>query len=191
MELTGRAGDRVSTYSGGMKRRLNLALGLVHAPRAVLMDEPTVGIDPQARNNILEVIRRVADEGTTVVYTTHYLDEAERLCDRIAILDHGAMLAEGTLQELQRRAGEEELVTVEGSFDPEAAAGRLAGVEAVRVVTREPGRLVLATGGDGRGAVAVLSRLFDGDLSVDGISIRPPSLNSLFLNLTGRELRDP
>jgi len=190
VELAARARDRVSTYSGGMKRRLNLALGLVHRPRAVLMDEPTVGIDPQARHNILQVMRRVADEGTTVVYTTHYLEEAEQLCDRIAILDHGRILAEGTLGELRERAGEEELVTVEGSFDADEAAARLAGTDSVRVVTRERGRLVLATGGDGRGAVAVLSRLFEGDLSVDGISIRPPSLNGLFLHLTGRELRD-
>ena len=87
--LSGRADDRVKVFSGGMKRRLNLSLGLVHSPRAVLMDEPTVGIDPQARNSIQELVKSLAQDGMTVLYTTHYLDEAELLCDRIGIMDHG------------------------------------------------------------------------------------------------------
>ena len=190
--LSDRAKDPVKTYSGGMKRRLNLGLGLVHRPGALLLDEPTVGIDPQARANILEVVRRVADGGTAVLYTTHYLEEAESLCDRIGIMDKGRVLAEGTLDDLKRQAGEEDLVTIEGSFDAEEARGRLATLESegIRFVSADAGKLVLSAGGEGRGAVALLSRLFEAEIDVGSISIKPPSLNGLFLTLTGRELRD-
>jgi len=188
--LEARAKDAVSKYSGGMKRRLNLALGLVHRPRAVLLDEPTVGIDPQARANILEVVRGVASAGTTVLYTTHYLEEAETLCDRIGIMDHGKILAEGTLAELKRQAGEEELVIIEGSFDAAEAREKMEEVPHARLVSAEQGKLVLATGGEGKAAVEVLSRAFGAGLDLDAVSIKPPSLNSLFLNMTGRELRD-
>jgi len=188
--LTDRAKDPVKQYSGGMKRRINLALGLVHAPRAVLMDEPTVGIDPQARLNILESVKRVAAGGTTVIYTTHYLEEAEQLCDRIAIMDHGKILAEGTLDELKSRVGGRDIVTVRGSFDAAAVKPRFEALPGVQVTSVEPGRLVLSVEGSGRGAVDLLSRVLADGLAIDGISIQPPSLNTLFLNLTGRELRD-
>jgi ABC-2 type transport system ATP-binding protein len=188
--LTARAGEPVEKYSGGMKRRLNLALGLVHGPRAVLLDEPTVGIDPQARANILEVIRNVAREGTTVLYTTHYLEEAESLCDRIGIMDHGRILAEGTLDELKRQVGEAELITVRGAFDAAAAGARLEREHQVQVIGSEDGKLVLAMPGGGGGSAALLSALFAGDLRIDDVSIQPPSLNALFLKLTGHGLRD-
>ena len=188
--LTDRAKDPVKQYSGGMKRRINLALGLVHGPRAVLMDEPTVGIDPQARLNILEAVKQVAASGTTVIYTTHYLEEVEQLCDRIAIMDHGKILAEGTLDELKRRVGGRDIVTVRGSFDSAAVMPRFEALPGVQVTSVEPGRLVLSVEGSGRGAVDLLSRVLADGLSIDGISIQPPSLNTLFLNLTGRELRD-
>jgi len=189
--LEGRAKDPPASYSGGMKRRLNLALGMVHSPRALLLDEPTVGIDPQARNRILGIVRDVASAGTTVLYTTHYLEEAESLCDRIGIMDHGRILAEGTLEELRRQAGEEGLVTVSGSFEPDQARAQLDRLPSSRIVGAEPGKVTLAVGGSGEGVVAVFTEIFrQGGLTVDGISIRPPSLNSLFLTLTGRELRD-
>jgi ABC-2 type transport system ATP-binding protein len=188
--LTANANNRVSRFSGGMKRRLNLSLGLVHSPRIVLMDEPTVGIDPQARANILDVVREIAASGTTVLYTTHYLEEAEALCERIGIMDHGRILAEGTLEELKRMLGDGELITVRGGFDSETARNRLAGLPGVRVINAEDGRLVLAAPGEERAGVELLSRILGGDLPVDGVSIQPPSLNSLFLKLTGRELRD-
>ncbi len=190
--LASRARDPVKQYSGGMKRRLNLGLGLVHSPRMVLLDEPTVGIDPQARLKILDVVRAVAKGGAAVLYTTHYLEEAEELCDRIAILDHGKMLAEGSLEELQRMVGGEEVVTLRGDFDAEALLERLLADGGVRVLAREAERLVLATAASesGRGSMKLLSTLFAEGVAMEGVAIEPPSLNSLFLKLTGRGLRD-
>jgi linearmycin/streptolysin S transport system ATP-binding protein len=188
--LTGRAKDPVKTFSGGMKRRLNLALGLVHGPRAVLMDEPTVGIDPQARANILDAVRAVAAAGTTVIYTTHYLEEAETLCDRVAIIDHGKILAEGTVDELKRRVGDKQILTVSGSFDAEEARARLAALPGAQVIAASPGKLVLSVAGSGKAAIEAISGVLGSGLDLDGVAIQPPSLNSVFLDLTGRELRD-
>ena len=186
--LAGRAKEPVKNFSGGMKRRLNLGIGLVHRPQAVLMDEPTVGIDVQARLNILQVVRDVAAAGTTVLYTTHYLEEAETLCDRIAIMDHGKILSEGTLEELKRQVGGKDLLTVTGNFDAEAAR-RAGAIDGAQVVSAESGRLLLSVEG-GRGTVEALSAILASKLGAEGITIQPPSLSSLFLNLTGRELRD-
>jgi ABC-2 type transport system ATP-binding protein len=188
--LTGRADAKVETYSGGMKRRLNLSMGLVHRPRVVMMDEPTVGIDPQARANILGVVRDIARSGTTILYTTHHLEEAEEFCDRIAIMDHGKILAEGTLDELIRSLDEGDLITVRGSFDSGSVERGLRDLDSVQLISREDDRLVLSSSGDGAHAVSLLSRLLDGTLDIKGVSIQPPSLNGLFLKLTGRELRD-
>jgi ABC-2 type transport system ATP-binding protein len=188
--LSGRAKEPVKGYSGGMKRRLNLALGLVHGPRAILMDEPTVGIDPQARANILEAVRNVASSGTTVVYTTHYLEEAETLCDRVAIIDHGKILAEGTVDELKRRVSDKELLTVSGTFDADRARERLAALPGAVVVASAPGKIVLSVAGRGKAAVEALTSVLGSGLEIDGVEIRPPSLNSVFLEMTGRELRD-
>lgn len=193
LELTGlaaRAKEPVKNFSGGMKRRLNLGIGLVHGPRAVLMDEPTVGIDPQARLNILDVVRDVAASGTTIVYTTHYLEEAETLCDRIGIMDHGRLLAEGTLDELKRRSGNREVVTVRGTFDEAQAHEALAALPGAQLVSAAAGKAVFAVDGEGRGSLELVKRLLGGALPADGIEIAPPSLNRLFLDLTGRELRD-
>jgi len=190
VELAGRARDAVKTYSGGMKRRLNLALGLIHSPRALLLDEVTVGIDPQARASILDVVRAVATAGTAVIYTTHYLEEAERLCDRIGIVDHGKILAEGTLDELKARLGDDEVVTLWGRFAADAARTALAGLPTARIVSAEDGRVALTAGGAGGGAAGLLGEIYSRGLAIDRIAIEPPSLNALFLKLTGRELRD-
>jgi ABC-2 type transport system ATP-binding protein len=187
--LTDRAKDPVKQYSGGMKRRINLALGLVHGPRAVLMDEPTVGIDPQARLNILEAVKTVATSGTTVIYTTHYLEEAEQLCDRIAIMDHGKILAEGTLDELKRRVGGRDIVTVRGSFDVASVMPRLEALPGVQVTSVVTGRMVLSVEGSGAARSAARPRLRrrpGGRRHLDPAA----EPHTLFLNLTGRELRD-
>jgi len=188
--LAERAKDKVKGFSGGMKRRLNLCMGLLHRPKFLLLDEPTVGIDPQARLAILEVIREAAAAGSTVLYTTHYMDEAQELCDRIAIIDHGRVLTIGTLEELTRLAGEGEMLRLTGSFDDETARDRLEGLEGLQLHSVEDGRAVLSVAAGGPGLTAVLPQLLAGDLDVDDVSIQQPSLQSVFIRLTGRELRD-
>jgi len=188
--LAERAGDKVSTFSGGMKRRLNLCMGLLHRPKFLLLDEPTVGIDPQARLNIIEVIREVAAAGTTVLYTTHYMDEAEQLCDRIAIIDHGRILALGTLAELTRRAGEAEVLRLTGPFDDETLRDRLAAIPGSRILRIGGGSAVLAVESDGPGLLGILPRLLDADLGIEDVSIQRPNLQNVFIALTGRDLRD-
>ena len=188
--LAERAGDKVKTFSGGMKRRLNLCMGLLHRPKFLLLDEPTVGIDPQARLNILDVIREAADAGTTVLYTTHYMDEAEQLCDRIAIIDHGKILAIGTLAELTKRAGEAEVLRLTGSFDDEGLRARLAAIPGTRILRVGEGTAVLAIESDGPGLLDILPRVLEEELGVEDVSIQRPNLQSVFIALTGRELRD-
>jgi ABC-2 type transport system ATP-binding protein len=188
--LADRAGDRVKGFSGGMKRRLNLCMGLLHHPRFLLLDEPTVGIDPQARLNILEVIRGVAAGGTTVLYTTHYMEEAQELCDRIAIIDHGRILTVGTLDELTRLAGEAEVLRLAGTFAATEARDRLQGISGVRVLQAGDGKAMLSVAAGGPGLLAVLPAVLASGLALDDVSIQRPNLQSVFISLTGRELRD-
>jgi ABC-2 type transport system ATP-binding protein len=188
--LSDRAGDKVKSFSGGMKRRLNLCMGLIHGPKFLLLDEPTVGIDPQARLTILEIIREVAAAGTTVLYTTHYMDEAEELCDRIAIIDHGKILTSGSLDELARIAGEGEVIRVSGSFDEDGKRELLESVPGVRVLSVEESSAVLAVEPEGPGVAAILPRLLEETVGIEDLSIQRPSLQSVFIRLTGRDLRD-
>jgi ABC-2 type transport system ATP-binding protein len=188
--LADRAGDKVKLFSGGMKRRLNLCMGLLHQPKFLLLDEPTVGIDPQARLNILEVIRAVAAAGTTVLYTTHYMEEAQELCDRIAIIDHGRILTIGTLDELTRLAGEAEVLRLAGVFDEQQARDRLQAIGGVRILQAGDGSAVLSVSADGPGLLEVLPMVLASGLDLDDVSIQQPNLQSVFISLTGRELRD-
>ena len=173
-----------------MKRRLNLCMGLLHRPRFLLLDEPTVGIDPQARLNILETIRSVAADGTTVLYTTHYMEEAQELCDRIAIIDHGRILTIGTLDELTRLAGEAEVLRLAGRFDEQLLHERLRGVAGVSVLQAAEGTAVLSVSSEGPGLLGVLAEVLASGLDLDDVSIQQPNLQSVFIRLTGRELRD-
>jgi ABC-2 type transport system ATP-binding protein len=188
--LTDRAGDRVKKYSGGMKRRLNLAVGLVHEPRLLLLDEPTVGIDPQARVKILDLVREVAADGTAVLYTTHYLEEAETLCSRIGIMDHGRILAEGTVAELKRILGEGTLVVLTGEFDTEDVKSFLYERSGASLVDLSEDRVMVSIRDVERGVSAFLQDVYGGDLQVEGVALKEPNLNDLFIKLTGRELRD-
>ena len=189
IDLGDNAKRPVETYSGGMKRRLNIACGLVHQPRVLLLDEPTVGIDPQARLHILGMVRRIAEAGTTVLYTTHYLHEAEELCQRIAIIDRGRILAEGSLEELRSQVGERDLVTITGRFDVAAVRTLVSTLENAEILSLQESEMALALrhGGD------TFGRLVRG-LTECGeareINIRQPSLENLFIKLTGRELRE-
>jgi ABC-2 type transport system ATP-binding protein len=188
--LAERAKERVKTYSGGMKRRVNIGVGLLHKPRLLFMDEPTVGIDPQSRRAILDSVKDLNRQGMTVLYTTHYMEEAQALCDRLAIIDHGRLIATGTLDELRRMMGERDLVRLAGVFDPpraQAVAQRLDGAEVVSV---DAGLLILAVEGASRKLPAIFSALAAIGAEVRETTIAQPSLETLFIKLTGRELRE-
>jgi ABC-2 type transport system ATP-binding protein len=191
VELSGRANEPVKNFSGGMKRRLNTAIGLLHRPDLLLLDEPTVGIDVQAKVSILDIIRNVGAAGTAVIFTTHQLAEVETTCSRIAIMDRGRILAQGTLEELIRIVGERDVVEIMGEFAAAAFS------EAVQGLTGE--RLELLSATDGLASLAVsdteqipriMDRLFQRKLAVTDMTIKTPSLETVFLKLTGRTLRD-
>jgi ABC-2 type transport system ATP-binding protein len=187
--LADRRREPVGRFSGGMKRRLNLACGLAHAPRALLLDEPTVGIDPQARLHILDLTRRIAREGTAVLYTTHYLHEAETLCDRIGIIDRGRILTEGTLEDLRVAVGERDIVTVRGAFDDEDLRGALGAIAGAEVLAHGPEEVLIACPRIEQ-ALTVLMGTLGAIGRAREVSVRRPSLESLFIKLTGKELRE-
>jgi ABC-2 type transport system ATP-binding protein len=188
--LADRGRDRTSTFSGGMKRRLNFGCGIVHGPRVLLLDEPTAGVDPQSRVRLLELVRQQADGGATVIYTTHYMEEAQELCDRIAIVDRGRLLALGTLQELRSLVGEKDLVRLTGRFDAAATTHALDGLEDVEVITITADGVTIAARGASRKLPAIFSALADAGGEIQETTLSLPSLESLFITLTGRELRE-
>jgi len=189
LTLTDRAKDAVKTYSGGMKRRINLGCALLHRPQLLLLDEPTVGIDPQARLNILEFIGNLRASGTAILYTTHYLEEAESLCQRIGIIDHGRLLAEGTLVELQRRLGGDRLFALEADFKNSSPDEWNGFHQRFRVIQKSEKQLVVAAVGTCDPAEC-LKDLLALPVRVENVTVKRPSLNDVFLQLTGRELRE-
>ena len=189
LTLIDRARDPVKTFSGGMKRRVNLGCALLHRPKLILLDEPTVGIDPQARLNILEFVRSLRADGVGVLYTTHYLEEAESLCDRIGIVDHGRMHAEGTLRELQERLGGQRLFVLEGQWtgaEPDTWPGLR---QHYRVLQHTDRQLVVAAL-DERDPADCLRELLALPVRAENVTLKRPSLNDVFLHLTGRDLRE-
>ena len=187
--LKGRAREAVSKFSGGMKRRLNLAIGLVHNPKVVLLDEPTVGIDPQARKNILDIIREIVKEGSTILFTTHHLEEAEALCDRIAIIDHGKILETGSVEELAKVVGDGDIVSIKGSFTAVQLKTILEN-ESVNILNAAEHTATMSLSHGGLNIAALLQKFSEAGIEVTDISMQKPSLESVFLKLTGRELRD-
>ncbi len=189
MELEA-AGDRkTGTYSGGQKRRLDIAMGIIHRPSLLFLDEPTTGLDPQARARMWDEVRRLRESGTTVFLTTHYLDEADALCDRLAIIDHGAIVAEGTPLELKRRvSGDVITIAVDGAADGVLAL--LRGQPFVREATADEGTLRLYVDHGDQNLPAIL-RLLDGaGMPPASIGLNRPSLDDVFLRQTGRSLRE-
>ena len=184
--LTDRTNELVKNLSGGMKRRLNMAAGLIHQPKLVLMDEPTVGVDPQSRHHIFEMIRRLAGEGMSVIYTTHYMEEAEYLCDRIAIVDHGKIIASGTNAELVASVfGTRSQVLARFGGAPEdiaawvAARGRQTADGVAQFTIAHPAEVANLLEDSAKAGFALID-----------VSLRKPNLESVFLHLTGRGLRD-
>ncbi|MFP4512281.1 MAG: ABC transporter ATP-binding protein [Acidimicrobiales bacterium] len=188
--LTDRADDRADEFSGGMKRRLNIGIGLLHRPTLLILDEPTVGVDPQSRNAILDSVEQLSGAGLSVLYTTHYMEEAERLCHRIGIIDHGRLMAEGTRRELVTSVGEQDRIHITATGPLDQAIDALDRIDGVAETTiTESGFTLLATD-----AAQVVARAIEtadaNDLDVTSVEITQPDLEAVFLHLTGRALRD-
>jgi ABC-2 type transport system ATP-binding protein len=189
VELSGRAKEPIKNFSGGMKRRLNVAIGLIHKPELLLLDEPTVGIDVQAKVSILDIIKSVGEKGTSVIFTTHQLAEVEDICSRIVIMDKGALLAEGTLEELIKIVGEKEIVDVEGDFSVGDISEILKTVDFAEVLSVSDNLVNLAFD-DTQKIPSMMERLFKNNIPVSDLKIKSPNLEAVFLKLTGRSLRD-
>jgi len=193
LELTGlqdRAREPVKRFSGGMRRRLNFACGIVHTPKVLLLDEPTVGVDPQSRVRLLDLVRAEAKAGVCVLYTTHYMEEAETLCDRLAIVDHGKIIAAGTLAELRSLLAQRDLLRLSGTFQPEAAKAAVQHIDSIEVVQSDENLLVLSLTDASRRLPAIFVALQSAGADVRGTTLTQPSLESLFIKLTGKELRE-
>jgi ABC-2 type transport system ATP-binding protein len=188
--LAERADDPARTYSGGMQRRLNIGIGLLHRPRLLILDEPTVGVDPQSRNAILESVEHLSAEGMAVLYTTHYMEEAERLCDRIGIVDLGELKAEGTRAELVALVGEHDRVIIEAAGGLEPAAEAMSSLPGVLAASAADGALALIVDNARTLLPELLRAAADGGASVRGVDVDEPDLEAVFLHLTGRALRD-
>src|SRR5580693_6937007 len=179
LELTGlldRAKEPIKRFSGGMKRRLNFACGIVHQPKVLLLDEPTVGVDPQSRVRLLELVREQATAGAAVLYTTHYMEEAETLCDRLAIVDHGNVIAAGTLAELRALLAEHDLLRLTGVFHPDAARAAVQSIDHIEILQADESLLILALPEASRRLPAIFSALAAAGAEVRGTNLTQPSL---------------
>ncbi len=188
--LMDRANDRAGDFSGGMKRRLNIGIGLLHEPSLLVLDEPTVGVDPQSRDSILASVEQLGATGIGVLYTTHYMEEAERLCDRVGIVDSGKMVAEGTRRELVALVGEQDHVRLGLEGGQAAAADRLLALPEVRTVVATDHRLDLGLADSHRSLPAILSTAEAAGGRVSSVEVVEPDLEAVFLHLTGRALRN-
>ncbi len=188
--LAERAGDRSEEFSGGMKRRLNIGIGLLHGPKLLILDEPTVGVDPQSRNAILESVERLGEEGMAVLYTTHYMEEAERLCDRVGIIDEGQIKAEGTRAELVSMVGGRDRVALAFTGHAEPAVEALRRLERVEDVSAGDGTIQVLVEGAASLLPEMLRRSAEAGITVTSVDVDEPNLEAVFLHLTGKALRD-
>ena len=188
MGLSDRAAAKPSTFSGGMKRRLNIAAALVHDPDVLIFDEPTVGVDPQSRNAIFDNLEELRRRGKALLYTTHYMEEAERLCDRIVIVDHGKVVASDTLAGIERLLPATQVLEIE--LDGLADLAALQALPGIDGVTQQGGVLRAGVADLGRSAPALLAALAASGRRVSRVASARPGLEDVFLSLTGRQLRD-
>ncbi|MEP7290017.1 MAG: ABC transporter ATP-binding protein [Chloroflexota bacterium] len=191
--LKDRQQDHVSAFSGGMKRRVNIGVGLLHKPLIVFMDEPTVGVDPQSRRNILDTVKLLNQQGMTVLYTTHYMEEAEELSNRVGIIDHGELIACGTEGELIQQVGEKDVILLKLGEQTEQALGivkAIPGIDSATAEEGDSGKLRLLAGRGRQVLPAVIRTLDEAHLLPQSIEIVEPNLEAVFLHMTGRALRD-
>lgn len=190
--LTDKARNRVKTYSGGMKRRVNIGVGLLHKPRLLFMDEPTVGIDPQSRRAILDTVKDLNRQGMSVLYTTHYMEEAEELSDRVGIIDHGELIAIGTQKELTQQVGETEtlILHISESDDSDALAKSLVGMKDVLEANANDHEVSIVAHEAEDVLASVVTKANERNVRIRSIDIHEPNLEAVFLHLTGRALRD-
>jgi len=184
--LEDRKKEFIKTYSGGMKRRINIACALMHDPALIIMDEPTVGVDPQSRNKIFELLTELHQQGKTLLYTTHYMEEAERLCDRIGIIDKGSIIAEGTLDELKSRNKLEETIVI--SYTNDELNGMLKGFTYNHDAEKK--EILITTTKLKQDLPEIVKQCTDAGIAIQNIDIRSVNLETIFLHLTGRQLRD-
>ena len=193
--LSDRAKDLPKSFSGGMKRRLNFGCGVVHRPPVILLDEPTVGVDPQSRARIFDMVEAEREAGACVLYTTHYMEEAERLCDSLAIIDRGKLIAQGTLQELRDKLGARDILQLSGHFVVEATRQAIDAVAErgnydIEFVAEENHSITLTLSQASQRLPAIFEAVAGTGGTVTETNLRSPNLETLFLLLTGKELRE-
>ena len=188
--LWDRRKEKASNFSGGMKRRLNIACAIIHKPAILFMDEPTVGVDPQSRNNILEAVRALNKNGTTVIYTSHYMEEIEEICDRVAIMDYGKVIALGTIPELLDAGMNESRFRVELTEVSESLCEKIRKIEGVISCKVDKTTLAISLKRENNCLNEVLHKIVEGQSKVLSLSLERPNLETVFLELTGKKLRD-
>ncbi|MFG1709975.1 ABC transporter ATP-binding protein [Nonomuraea sp. M3C6] len=188
--LAGRADSKLTTYSGGMRRRINIGAALLHRPEVLILDEPTVGVDPQSRKAILDGVERLVEEGMALLYTSHYMEEVERVCDRVAIIDHGRIIADGTCDELISLVGSADKVELSLDGDVESALAKLRTVEGVIEAARTGATSLRLITEGGRYLLPSLITAVEGCATVTATQVIEPDLEATFLHLTGSTLRD-
>jgi ABC-2 type transport system ATP-binding protein len=190
VDLVNRKDDRIKTFSGGMKRRINIACSLLHSPKILVLDEPTVGVDPQNRNHIFEVIERLNREGMTIIYTTHYMEEAERFCDKIAIIDVGRIIAQGTLKELREITDVKDLLTIKLADVNNETIARIISENPLFRFDNPSGALKVECGNIGEDIQIIINHVQNAGGVIERIYTQGTNLEAIYLKLTGKELRD-
>jgi ABC-2 type transport system ATP-binding protein len=188
--LSDRQRERVSTYSGGMKRRVNIAVALLHKPALVIMDEPTVGIDPQSRRSILDNVKQLRDQGMTVLYTTHYMEEAQELSDHVGIMDRGKLVAVGTQRELVKSVGELNRIQLRLSEATDSLLETWRAIEGINDATSNDGIVTVLAADSNRALPRLFESAAGAGVRIVSVVIQEPNLEAVFLRLTGRALRD-